>query len=169
MRNIWLIILILSTIATSCEKQFEIDEKYDSSQIVWVGLQIEDVKPLPENLWDYTRSMINRTKSDWEYFDLSESVIVNYENCIVQAIITPLTSVQKTYDETYHVYFEMDGDVSTFDMLFSTISLSEDYSKYLFLTVDDTLIVSFDINNESGLIENITTGEPSSTTTWYGR
>lgn len=157
MKNIKLnsIILILLCLTISCthekeESSNELDQESNN-----VGFRINKILPLPDNLSKHTISVTNNIRFNELSPNIGESFIVSYLDSPIRAIYTPLNGKLKSTIETYHVYFELDGKVSKFDLLISEEDLSESEKRFSYLTFEGELIAQFNVGIEDGQISNI--------------
>lgn len=158
--------MVLLCLTISCSKEkVDFDNEFDQKGNN-VGLEIKDIEPLPADLYKYTAHIAGKVKYLDSSPNIDESVIVNYYDFPVQAIYTPLSQKNISSLEVFHVYFELEGLVSKFDMLISEERLNESEMRYTYRTTEGDLIVLFDVDLNNGLIINV---QQSNIKSWKSR
>ncbi len=155
-------IILFITISCSTEK---IENESKSIHNVNNDLvSINDIKPLSSKLYAYTLRVTSDVKSHKLSPNVDKSVMVSYKDSPIQAICTPLIEKEKSKNKIFHVYFEIDGMVSTFDLLIYERPLNENEMRYSYKTREGTVIAKFDVEVCSGFISNVETGRNKSWT-----
>lgn len=166
---LFILVIIPTLLINSCNDK-EIESFIEETTIAYFGLEVKDVVPLPKGFLKYTEHLASCNKSVGLIPVLSESVLVSYQNFPVQAIVTPLNSLHKSSTEKYHVYFELDGRVSKYDLIINIEPINEFEVRYLYQTNNGSFLFSFDVTLANGLINNIQKGQLLSLkSTWWGR
>jgi hypothetical protein len=140
----------------------------ESPEVFLIGLNIKDVKPLDEKLHYHALKMIEGIGFPNVKSVVSESIIIEYENYPVKAILTPLLT-EESYDDVNHLFFEMDGLVSNFSLLLTSDPLCENMRKYSFLTLEGLVVFSFVLEESTGFVSNFAIEEIYDGKGWLSR
>lgn len=118
-------------------------------------IQIENVLPAPDYLQAYTEAVTSKILEFGYHPIINDSKIVNYVDFSIQAIYTPIESDDKSSINSSHVYFELDGMFSNFELLISEEYIDESTKRYSYLDIDGTLFFEFEVDREDGTILNL--------------
>ena len=118
-------------------------------------LEIKEVSKLPEKLYKHTKRITSELKILSRFPNIEESVIVTYYQTPLRAIYTPLHHEDDSPDKMFYVYFELNGQVYTFDLLITEKNYSKNSIRYTYQSIDGNPIVQFDVEITNGQIINI--------------
>jgi hypothetical protein len=152
----------------SCNKTENDHVFIESSEVFLIGLNVKDVKPLDNKLHYHALKMIEGIGFPNIKSVVSESIIIEYENFPLKAILTPLLT-EESYDDVNHLFFEKDGLVSNFSLLLTSDPLCENMRKYSFLTLEGSEVFRFVLEESTGLVSNFAIGEIYDGKGWLSR
>lgn len=168
------ILAIAILILISCQKEQNIEPKdisnieCNDSIVKYVGSEILGSNPLPEKELNHLMSNFKSTKSKLQP-EFSKSVQVTYKGLAAKAIFTPMIS-SKSNEQTYLLSYIEDTLFSDDYLMLKQVFVNESNIVYSFLTINQELICSFNVNSE-GFLTDFQFGETygkSMPTTWSG-
>lgn len=164
MKNIFIFITII-LIYSSCNKIDNNSQIRNPTNGKNVGYEIKETLPLTKPIKAYTEKMIGKIQTKNYIPNYDEGVMVTFDSLEIVAVYTPLTTVQKSSIETYHICYVMDSLYSDFALLLHKEPLDDGLVKYYYNTIDDENIGQIVINQD-GIIIDIIVNAPNG---WYGR
>ena len=118
-------------------------------------MQINTILPAPDILHAYTEYVTEKVLEFGYHPKINDSKIVSYIVFPIRAIYTPIESAEKSSINSSHVYFELDGMFSDFELLISEEYLDESTQRYSYNDIDGTLFVEFEVDRVNGTILNL--------------
>lgn len=154
MKNFKFYIFLITVlgISFSCNNKTKIESLPEGNI---VGLVPYKIVPLTNDLISYTSKRTKKISSPVITPDVRSSIIVMYENYDIKAVFTPFEKKFKSSIKLHHVYFELDGLVSKFELIISEEQLNNDVVRYSYISIDNVAFVTFDVNLNDGAIFNI--------------
>ncbi len=117
--------------------------------------EIKEISQLPKELNNHTFRITNNLEIESRYPIIKESMMVSYYDTPLRAIFTPLHHDVNSSDIMFHVYFELNGKVSSFDLLINEKKYCDKINRYAYKSIDGNPIVIFDVEPTKGKLINI--------------
>ncbi len=168
------ILVIAFAVLLSCQKEQTIEPKNISeigcndSIIKYVGSEVLSSNPLSEKETKQLKSIFKSTKSTLQP-DFSKSIKVTYKGLEAKAIFTPLVSA-KSNEQIFLLSYAEDTLFTDEYILLKQKIVNESNIDYSFLTINQGLICSFNVNSE-GFLSDFQFGDSYGKgipTTWSG-